>query len=181
MNPCSSGSSPPEAACCRKSRAISLRLMVRARCRGLSSGSSMTGRTLRFGSLIEALPLPGLFPCGDFGDRALHVLDELIRLLAALGEETIQLLAPRRAQLALVRDGLLQRGEELVERPLHAVELPAEEDERMPDVLQGHPLVHERLDHVDATHRARGLEALRPAVLPLRAHAPAASRQAHLH
>src|SRR2546425_3895099 len=85
--------------------------MVRARWRGLSSGSSTTGRTFLFGSLMKASSLPGLFPCGDFGDRALHVLDELVRVLAALGEETVQLLAPRRAQLALVRDGLVQRGE----------------------------------------------------------------------
>src|SRR5438309_2069227 len=177
---CSSGSRPPAAACWRKSRAISLRLMVRARWRGLSSGSSTTGRTFLFGSLMKASSLPGLFPCGDFGDRALHVLDELVRVLAALGEETVQLPAPRRAQLALVRDRLLQRGEELVERPLHAVQLPAEEDERVTDVLQGHPLVHERLDHVDAAHRARGIEALRAAVLALLAHAPAPREQAEL-
>src|SRR6266478_3755705 len=126
MNPCSSGSSPPEAACCRKSRAISFRLMVRARCRGLSSGSSMTGRTLRFGSLIEALPLPGLFPCGDFGDCALHFLDELIGVLPAFREEPLQLPAPRRLQLLLLRDRFLQRREELVQRPLHSIQLAAE-------------------------------------------------------
>src|SRR5438270_10549509 len=154
--------------------------MVRARWRGLSSGSSTTGRTFLFGSLMKASSLPGLFPCGDFGDRALHVLDELVRILAALGEETVQLLAPRRAQLSLVCDSLLQRGEELVERPLHAVQLPAEEDERVTDVLQGHPLVHERLDRVDAAHRARGIEALRAAVLAPLALAPSPRRPAEL-
>src|SRR5207248_11409804 len=177
---CSSGSSPPAAACCRKSRAISLRLIVRARWRGLSSGSSTTGRMFLFASLMRGSSLPGVFPCGDFGDRALHVLDELIGVPPALGEQPVQLLAPRRAQLALVRDRLLQRREELVERSLHAVELPAEEDERVADVLEGHPLVHQRLDDVDAADRARRIEALRAAVLSLLAHPPAAGEQSEL-
>src|SRR4051812_4272178 len=177
---CSSGSSPPEAACCRKSRAISLRLIVRALWRGLSSGSSMTGRRFLFGSLIEGSSLSRLFPCGDFGDRALHVLHELIGVPAALREQPLQLLAPRGPQLGLLRDGLLQRGEELVERSLDAVELAAEEDEGVADVLQRHALVHQGLDDVDAADRAGGIEASRAAVLALLAHAPAARKQSQL-
>src|SRR5581483_5834375 len=122
----------------------------------------------------ESLPLPGLFPCGDFGDRSLHVLDELIGVPARLGEEPLQLLAARGPELRPVRDRLLQRREELVDRALHAVELAAEEDERVPDLLQPHPLVHQRLDHVDAADRAGRIEALRAAVLALLADAAAA-------
>src|SRR2546422_836409 len=132
---CNSGSRPPAAACWRKSRAISLRLIVRARWRGLSSGSSTTGRTFLFGSLMKASSLPGLFPCGDFGDSALHILDELVRVLAALGEETVQLLAPRRAQLALGEARL---------RELHA---PRREE--VDDLGGGDPLRVLLLEHVE--------------------------------
>src|SRR5438874_2060679 len=88
----------------------------------------------------------------------------------------------QRLQLGIESAGrrLLQRREKLVERSLHAVELPAEEDERVPDVLERHPLVHQRLDDVDAPDRARRIETLRAAMLSLLADAPAAREQSEL-
>src|SRR5262249_15875931 len=126
-------------------------------------------------------PLPGLFPCGDFGNGAFHVLDEVVGLAAALLEQPLELLAARPPPFRLLGQGLVERGEELVERALDAVELAAEEDEGAPDVLQRHPFVHQRFNQGNPADCGGGIEAARAAVLALLAHPPAAREEPELH
>src|SRR5207302_8767024 len=92
-----------------------------------------------------------------------------------------QLAATRSLDVALLGDGLVERGEEVVEGALDAVQLAAEEDEGVADLLERHALVHQRLDQADAAHRGGGVEAARSAVLALRPGAAAAGQQAELH
>src|SRR5437660_540752 len=171
----SSGSRPPCCNCWRNYHAISLRLMVRARCRRTGSsggaGSSLSAMTSRFGSLmLEPLLLRFLLARGDLRDRLLEVLDELLRLAPRLVQQLLQLLASLRLQLLALGQALLQRGQKLVDAALDAVELAAEVDEAAPDLLQRQALVHQRLDEVDAAHRAGRVEAVAAAVLSFLAH-----------
>src|SRR5438477_5116815 len=163
-SPCGSSSALAGAAC--RARRGALRAW-----RGVRSSSARS----------SVRPLPGIFPCGDFGDGAFDVLDEVGGLAAACFEEPLELLAARRLHLCLLGQRLVEGGEELVERALDAVELAAEEDERAPDVLQRHPFVHQRLDQRDAADGGGGIEPARTAVLALLADASAAGQKPELH
>src|SRR5438270_13722817 len=98
-------------------------------------------------------------------------------LVPAVVEHPLQLAAARRLDVDLLGDGLVERGEEVVERALDAVQLAAEEDEGVADLLESHALVHQRLDQADAARRGGRVEAARSAVLALLADAAAAGQQ----
>jgi len=168
-------------------RAISLRLMVRARCRCF--GRPRSGRApaapsgLRFASFNRSALSPGIVSRGDSAASSAPCRRRNDFACPPAGRRRVapSSLRPRRASAPPGRRWTLSRAaKDLVEQsaPTPVQPGPRKEDERAADVPRGViPSSHQGLDEVDAPRRRSRVEARRdPRVLaPSSPHPPAAA------